>query len=207
MPTIEAQCEDGASSILETPPFRHCYSNPPPVQPAPQRRAIGASQGCISEVPEEHNAEPPDPSDPGDGDDDSEPDPESGTNSEADDPIPNPNPNASGRVSDRMVSFSARAKSQSMNRHNYVLSFLKGTALDYFEPFLIDDLANKTGWLTNFKYFTKELYIYFGPYNQQAEAEIELEQLVMKDNHKATKFFVDFTEFRLCLTTMTRLSC
>jgi hypothetical protein len=27
---------------------------------------------------------------------------------------------------------------------------------------------------------------------EQAEAEIELEQLVMKDNHKATKFFVEF---------------
>jgi hypothetical protein len=40
--------------------------------------------------------------------------------------------------------------------------------------------------------FTEELYIYFGPYDQQAEAEIELEELVMKDNHKATKFFVEF---------------
>jgi hypothetical protein len=74
----------------------------------------------------------------------------------------------------------------------YVLSFLKEPALDYFEPFLVDDLANEPAWLTNFEYFTEELYIYFGPYDQQAEAEIELEQLVMKDNHKATKFFVDF---------------
>ena len=34
--------------------------------------------------------------------------------------------------------------------------------------------------------------INFGPYDQVANAEIELEQLVMKDNHKATKFFIDF---------------
>ena len=33
--------------------------------------------------------------------------------------------------------------------------------------------------------------INFGLYDQVADAEVELEQLVMKDNHKATKFFVD----------------
>jgi hypothetical protein len=75
---------------------------------------------------------------------------------------------------------------------NYVLSFLKGTALNYFEPFLVDDPANEPEWLTNFELFTEELYIYFGPYNQQAKAEIELKQLVMKDSHKAMKFFIDF---------------
>jgi len=32
-----------------------------------------------------------------------------------------------------------------------------------------------------------------------ADAEVELEQLVMKDNHKATKFFVDFYQLALLL--------
>jgi hypothetical protein len=81
----------------------------------------------------------------------------------------------------------------------YVLSFLKELALDYFKPFLIDDPANEPTWLTNFELFTEELYIYFGPYNQQAEAEIELEQLVMKDNHKVTKFFVEFYQISAML--------
>jgi hypothetical protein len=75
---------------------------------------------------------------------------------------------------------------------NYVLSFLKGTALDYFKPFLTDNPTNEPGWLTDFDIFTEELYIYFGPYSQQAKAKVELEQLVMKDNYKATKFFIDF---------------
>jgi hypothetical protein len=35
--------------------------------------------------------------------------------------------------------------------------------------------------------------------DQQAEAEIELEQLVMKDNHKVTKFFVDFYQISTML--------
>jgi hypothetical protein len=93
-PTIETWHARGASSIPENPQFQHQYSNPLPVHPAPWRQAIGVSQGCISKVLKEPNAEPPEPSDTGDGDDDGEPDPESGTNSKADDPIPNPNPNA-----------------------------------------------------------------------------------------------------------------
>jgi hypothetical protein len=64
----------------------------------PRHRVVGAIQGHISEVIEEPNAEPLEPSDPGDGDDngdpDPDPDPESSTISEADDPLPNPNPNA-----------------------------------------------------------------------------------------------------------------
>ena len=32
-----------------------------------------------------------------------------------------------------------------------------------------------------------------------ANAEVELEQLVMKDNHKATKFFIDFYRLALLL--------
>ena len=34
--------------------------------------------------------------------------------------------------------------------------------------------------------------INFGLYNQVANAKAELEQLVMKYNHKATQFFIDF---------------
>jgi hypothetical protein len=82
---------------------------------------------------------------------------------------------------------------------NYVLSVLKEMALYYFKPFLVDDPANELAWLMNFEYFTKELYIYFSPYDQQAEAEIELEQLVMKDNHKAMKFFIDFYQISAML--------
>jgi hypothetical protein len=77
-------------------------------------------------------------------------------------------------------------------KYIYILSFLKGTALDYFDSLLIEDLANEPRWLTNLEYFTEELYIYFGPYDQQAKAKIKLEQLVMKDNPKVAKFFVDF---------------
>jgi hypothetical protein len=81
----------------------------------------------------------------------------------------------------------------------YVLSFLKELAVDYFKRFLVNDPADEPAWLTKFKLFTEELYIYFGPYDQQAEAKIELEQLVMKDNHKVTKFFVEFYQISAML--------
>ena len=34
--------------------------------------------------------------------------------------------------------------------------------------------------------------INFSLYDQVTDAKVELEQLVMKDNHKATKFFINF---------------
>jgi hypothetical protein len=75
---------------------------------------------------------------------------------------------------------------------NYVLSFLKETALDYFEPYLVDDPADEPVWASDYSAFTEELYLNFGPYNQVADAEVELESMVMKDNHKSTQCFVDF---------------
>ena len=41
--------------------------------------------------------------------------------------------------------------------------------------------------------------INFSPYDQVTDAEVELKQLVMKDNHKATKFFVDFYQISTLL--------
>ena len=77
---------------------------------------------------------------------------------------------------------------------NYALSFLKGTALNYFEPFL-DTPDGKPDWLEDYELFVKELLINFGLYNALADAEAELDALIMKNSHKVTRFFVDF--FRL----------
>jgi hypothetical protein len=92
------------------------------------------------------------------------------------------------------LNFHAKPKAFSGNleKVNYSLSFLKGTALDYFEPYLTDNPDNEPDWLSDYDTFVKELMINFSPYDSIADAEIELEQLVMKENHKATKFFVEF---------------
>ena len=74
---------------------------------------------------------------------------------------------------------------------NYAMSFLKGTALDYFKPFL-DTPDDEPAWLKDYKLFVEELLINFGPYDALADAKAELDALIMKDNHKATRFFIDF---------------
>ena len=56
---------------------------------------------------------------------------------------------------------------------NYSLSFLKGTNLDYFEPYLTNDLANEPTWLNDYELFVKELLINFSPYDMMANAEVE----------------------------------
>ena len=43
--------------------------------------------------------------------------------------------------------------------------------------------------------FVEELLVNFGPYNALVDAKAELNTLIMKDSHKATRFFIDF--FRL----------
>ena len=71
------------------------------------------------------------------------------------------------------------------------MSFLKGTALDYFEPFL-DTPDDEPAWLKDYELFIEELLINFGLYDTLMDAEAELDVLIMKDSHKATRFFVDF---------------
>ena len=71
------------------------------------------------------------------------------------------------------------------------MSFLKGTALDYFKLFL-DTPDDEPAWLEDYELFVKELLINFGPYDALVDAEAELDSLIMKDSHKATRFFVDF---------------
>ena len=73
---------------------------------------------------------------------------------------------------------------------NYTVSFLRGTALDYFEPGLSAEI--EPAWLSHFLTFRSELQTHFSPYNPFGDTEAELEQLVMKDNHKAVRFFVEF---------------
>jgi hypothetical protein len=64
----------------------------------------------------------------------------------------------------------------------YALSYLKGTALDWFEPALLEaDPIDEPIWLSNYEEFVSELKVNFGPYDPEGEAETELENLQMRD--------------------------
>ena len=73
------------------------------------------------------------------------------------------------------------------------MSFLKGMALNYFKPFL-DTPDDEPAWLEDYEVFIEELLINFGLYNALADAEAELNTLIMRDSHKATRFFVNFLQ-------------
>ena len=76
------------------------------------------------------------------------------------------------------------------------MSFLKGMDLDYFELFL-DTPDNEPAWLKDYKLFIEELLINFGPYDALADTEAELNALIMKDSHKATRFFINFFQLSM----------
>ena len=80
-----------------------------------------------------------------------------------------------------------------MYKINYMLSFLKGIAVNYFEPLLIDPHANPT-WANNYNELISELWTNFSPFNIEANTENELEWLKMHDNQKVAKYIVSFQQ-------------
>ena len=78
-----------------------------------------------------------------------------------------------------------------------MLSHSKGSALECFEPVLLE--TPKPMWLSNFTFFIEELEANFGSYNPVSEAEAELETLHMQENHQATKYFIKFMQLAACV--------
>ena len=83
------------------------------------------------------------------------------------------------------------------NKVNYVLSFLKGTALDCFESAILDPV--KPPWLLDFDLFLEELEANFRTYDPVSEAEAKLEGLHMHESHQATKYFIKFQQLAACI--------
>src|SRR6266481_1464416 len=79
-----------------------------------------------------------------------------------------------------------------MMKVNYILSYLKGTALDCFEPMFLE--TPKPTWLSDFAHFLEELEASFGSYDPIGEAEAKLEGLCMQENHQAMKYFIKFMQ-------------
>src|SRR5882724_3633730 len=78
------------------------------------------------------------------------------------------------------------------NKVNYVLSFLKCTALDFFESAILDPI--KPQWLLDFDLLIKELETNFGSYDPVGEAEVKLERHCMHESHQAMKYFIKFQQ-------------
>ncbi|KAJ3780178.1 hypothetical protein GGU10DRAFT_381060 [Lentinula aff. detonsa] len=65
---------------------------------------------------------------------------------------------------------------------NYTLSYLSGTARQWFEPDILDpDLLNMPEWTYLFSTLVRELQKQFGVYDMQSKAECKIGNIVMKD--------------------------
>jgi hypothetical protein len=73
---------------------------------------------------------------------------------------------------------------------NYALSYLKGTALEWFEPGLLSE--DEPDWLNDYAEFREELTSNFGPHDVVGDAEDELEGLRMRENQRITKYLTQF---------------
>src|ERR1700730_16137293 len=76
---------------------------------------------------------------------------------------------------------------------NYVLSYLRGFTLEWFEPMILDGEDHPV--LSNFKLFTAQLTENFGPYDVIRKAEFELEHLWMHEDQKLMKYTILFNRF------------
>ena len=76
----------------------------------------------------------------------------------------------------------------------YVQSYLKGMALEWFEPDLLGfaDPDARPYWMSDWQEFVIELQTTFGPHDPVADAEHQLDHLRMKDTHHINHYVVDF---------------
>ncbi|KIK15211.1 hypothetical protein PISMIDRAFT_115501 [Pisolithus microcarpus 441] len=88
-----------------------------------------------------------------------------------------------------------RAFCQDRNKVTFAQSYLKGMALEWFEPDLLDtrDPADcHPLWMDSWLDFVAELQTTFGPHNPVADAEHQLDHLHMKETHCVNCYVVDF---------------
>ena len=72
----------------------------------------------------------------------------------------------------------------------FALSYLKGTALDWFEILLTS--GKSLPWLNDYSDFVVELKNNFRPHDPEGKANTDLKNLYMCDNQHIVKYLVDF---------------
>jgi hypothetical protein len=76
---------------------------------------------------------------------------------------------------------------------NFAQSYLKGMALEWFEPdLLLDGLSSRLDWMDDYSGFMLELQTNFGPHDPSRDAEMQLEQLNMHEGQRINKYVVEF---------------
>ncbi len=82
------------------------------------------------------------------------------------------------------------------NKVNYAISFLSGTALDWFEPdILCPNPWNPPAWQYSYAAFLDELRTNFGPFDAIRDTEDALEHLRMCNGDRIMKYMVQFNQY------------
>jgi len=78
---------------------------------------------------------------------------------------------------------------------NFAQSYLKGMALEWFEPDLLsDENTIHPDWMDDYSKFMLELQTNFGPHDPSGDAEMQLEHLNMHDGQHIDKYIVEFQQ-------------
>jgi len=86
------------------------------------------------------------------------------------------------------------AYSHDSSKVTFALSYLRGVALEHFEPAILDS-DDYQDWMEDWSVFISELKTEFGPIDPVNEAAESLDNLRMRDNQKILKYNVEFTRF------------
>ena len=81
-------------------------------------------------------------------------------------------------------------------RVTFAISHLRGMALDYFEPALLE-ATEPPDWFEDWDMFVTTLREQFGPVDPTGDAESSLDHLKMQDNQHILKYNVDFNRLAI----------
>ena len=87
-----------------------------------------------------------------------------------------------------------RAFNEDRAKVTFAQSYLKGMALEWFEPNLLGDVApdQRPLWMDNWREFLAELSGQFGPHDPVGDAEHQLDNLRMKETHRIVRYLIEF---------------
>ena len=76
----------------------------------------------------------------------------------------------------------------------FVQSYLKGMALEWFEPDLLNNHAERKLWMDSWQEFVLKLQLTFSPHDLIGDDENQLDKVHMKDNQWINKYLVEFNQ-------------
>ena len=99
------------------------------------------------------------------------------------------------------VVFQAQPKAYASHQAKifFAISFLKGMAMEYFEPYITEkgrDSTVKYDFLEDWDAFHQHINNQFGSYNPEQDNEDALYNMTFPEDGNAAKFFVEFARYR-----------